>query len=1061
MSRSGIGAVSVCAACAMALLPAPAHAQNHPELHWLTVETPHFIVHYHEGADHTARAAAGIAEAVYPRVTGFYGWEPSKKTHLILADYEDYANGSAYFFDGKMAIWATNLEFDLRGTTQWLWNVITHEFTHMINIQSSQRTPRHVPAIYFQLFDYEKERRTDVLTGYPNTLVSYPISGVNVPAWFAEGTAQYMAPDVHLDYWDAHRDMVVRMAALGDRILPYDQMSLFKGSLASEQVYDHGFSLVRYIVRTHGPEALPKIIDELRKPTRLSAEGAFKAATGESGKELYEAWKADTRADALAEAARLGDDRREGRPFGTEGTYNVRPKFSPDGRRLAWLSNGGSPFHRTSIVMRSVDPADSADAETESLVPGATGDFCWSPDGKAIYFARRESKDRFGAVYFDLFSYDIEQEEETRLTRGARLRDPAVSPDGAHLVAVRNQDGTNDLAIVELPAEEEAAKWTVITKSPFGRQYYSPRWLPGGEAVLVDMFDSGGDFRLGETRDLVILPATPGAEPIALFASDSDDRMPVVTPDGERVLFVTDAPHAGFRKFDVVAMPLETAAGGDAFAALEGGGAPDENGHTPRLVTNAMGGAFYPALSPDGKTLAYSNYTAAGYRIHILSMDEAAGTRVSDFTGLERPPTEIEPRALDWEPSHYSGKFARFLLAPRLVIDEGRVKAGLYGSTGDVLDKQSMFGGFAFGQKGDLDAFVIYENRFWWPTLFLEGFWVRKNREDTSRFKFEGLDRDWDLDLRYDAFEVDAGVRLEAGSPYSPYFYRELAARYRYSRNHLNLKVTDITPSDDLTEDGLIVLPKDGWDYYRAHDAILSFHTRSAARRVDAEINPVGREISLAYTWSHNDLSTSGDREVDDTGVVRTLFDTNDFHQLEGSIIERRALPWLDHTLALRLAGGWIDRKVDDFFWFRIGSRPGLRGYTYYSIEGRAYATGRATYRFPILGSIDKRFLQLTFERLYGGVFYEAGLAWKSPVLERITLDQVRGDVARDVGFELRLDLVSFYTFPARIHFEGAYPLDRVEIPVSIADQDADASDDTVVLTEKDWKFYFGVLFGY
>ena len=51
---------------------------------------------------------ARIAEAVYPRVTGLYDFEPPERTHLILADYEDYANGAAYFFDGKFEIWATN-----------------------------------------------------------------------------------------------------------------------------------------------------------------------------------------------------------------------------------------------------------------------------------------------------------------------------------------------------------------------------------------------------------------------------------------------------------------------------------------------------------------------------------------------------------------------------------------------------------------------------------------------------------------------------------------------------------------------------------------------------------------------------------------------------------------------------------------------------------------------------------------------------------------------------------------------------------------------------------------
>ena len=54
---------------AFALLSAPrAAAQedfNHPELEWKTIETAHFLVHYHQGAGRTGRTVAKIAEEIY------------------------------------------------------------------------------------------------------------------------------------------------------------------------------------------------------------------------------------------------------------------------------------------------------------------------------------------------------------------------------------------------------------------------------------------------------------------------------------------------------------------------------------------------------------------------------------------------------------------------------------------------------------------------------------------------------------------------------------------------------------------------------------------------------------------------------------------------------------------------------------------------------------------------------------------------------------------------------------------------------------------------------------
>ena len=101
--------------------------------------------------------------------------------------------------DNKVEIWASSLDFDLRGTHNWLRNVVTHEFTHIVQIQTSLKLGRKFPAFYLQWLQYESERRPDVLYGYPNGIVSYPISGFSVPSWFAEGVAQYNRRELGYD----------------------------------------------------------------------------------------------------------------------------------------------------------------------------------------------------------------------------------------------------------------------------------------------------------------------------------------------------------------------------------------------------------------------------------------------------------------------------------------------------------------------------------------------------------------------------------------------------------------------------------------------------------------------------------------------------------------------------------------------------------------------------------------------------------------------------------------------------------------------------------------------
>jgi hypothetical protein len=176
----------IVAAVASLCLASNAVAAVDPGLEWKTISTEHFDVHFHAGEEWTGAEAARIAEEIYPAITGLYAYEP-KRCHLVILDTEDYANGAAFFYDNKVEIWATNLEFHLRGTTQWLRNVITHEFTHIVSIQAAMKMPLRIPAVYFQAIDFESEKRPDVINGYPDVIVSYPITGTVVPAWWAEG----------------------------------------------------------------------------------------------------------------------------------------------------------------------------------------------------------------------------------------------------------------------------------------------------------------------------------------------------------------------------------------------------------------------------------------------------------------------------------------------------------------------------------------------------------------------------------------------------------------------------------------------------------------------------------------------------------------------------------------------------------------------------------------------------------------------------------------------------------------------------------------------------------
>ena len=186
------------------------------------------------------------------------------------------------------------MDFELRGTHNWLRNVITHEFTHIIQIQTSMKFGRKVPAVYLQWLGYESERRVDVLYGYPNIVASYPLSGFVVPAWFAEGVAQHNRRELQYDFWDTHRDMILRSYALDGNMLTWEQMGVFgKTSLGNESSYNAGFAFVRYFGEQYGEEKLREVSRNLSRFDAATIDGAIERAVGKTGREVYDEWKAE------------------------------------------------------------------------------------------------------------------------------------------------------------------------------------------------------------------------------------------------------------------------------------------------------------------------------------------------------------------------------------------------------------------------------------------------------------------------------------------------------------------------------------------------------------------------------------------------------------------------------------------------------------------------------------------------------------------------------------------------------------------------------------------------
>jgi Tol biopolymer transport system component len=1052
-----------------------------PSLKWKTISTEHFDVHYHEGAEWTAEQVAQIAEEIYPHITGLYNYEP-KRVNFVIKDTEDYANGAAYFYDDKVEIWATNLEFGMRGTTEWLRNVVTHEYTHIVSIQAGMKMPLRIPALYFQAISFEEEKRPDVLTGYPNAIVSYPFVGSVMPPWYAEGAGQYQSPAKKTDCWDTHRDMILRVGVLNDKMLSYDRMGyLGHGSLGNEQVYDHGYGLVRYIALTYGPESIEHITREMGSFSRMSMDGALEKVTGKDGKELYADWQDYLRLRYEGQERVVRANPREGRILNDDGNFTVMPTFSPDGKRVAFLSNKGSEYSRLTLYL-----VDRDGKNLTRIKAGVTSRPVFSADGKKVLYGRHRIVDKYNTMQSDLHVYDIDEDEEIRLTKKQRASQPNFSPDGRKIVCVLNSDGTHRLAVMDA----DGSNVRIVYEREKGTQFYAPQYSPDGKKILFGIFNGG-------TRDIATIDRD-GSNFEYLIRTENDERDARWLPDGSGIVFASD--RTGI--FNV----YKTTLGRGRFEQL----------------TNVLGGAFTPDVSVTDGSLVYAGFGDKGYSVLLIdgystavaqlderayaertmgeldecvalknrrgvptdagvnssgdgatadrtasasvdgvnagativpasmagamsgeagAQESVAGARQEEAANQTTGPGDnVGASAGQFEKKDYEWTYSNLQFFPRVVIWDGTPRFGAFIGGSEILDKQFFFLGGSYGIDGRFDAFIDFELRHLFPVIYMQ--FIRM-REITSEYSELENDPDFDAinlsEIRYDLWAADMGLRFEFQDPFNLIQQHDFAVWYSHSEYRVHIDWEGIR--DGVAEPQYPA----AWKYYIGNDIYARWHFKSVNPATDSNINPrSGRQWTLQYMHGMDELFDSGEFEY---GFKSKLTEYN-YNQYTFDLREYVPMPWWRHSLEVRAYGSFIDREVDDFFWVYMGGMDYLRGYTYYSIGGQKGWLLSGTYRFPILRNIGRQFSWLTIKDVYGGVFYEAARAWRNQLGEDQNPDD---DMKTAVGLELRMMLGSYYSYPTAVEFVAARSLDQSVFYLP--------SFEHATIHEPQWRYYLSIGF--
>lgn len=933
-----LAAVALVAAMATA-----AHAGDPLREHF-SIETDHFVIHYYAPLEDVARRIAVVAEAAHRTLVPALDHAPSEKTIIVVVDDTDSANGFASVLPrNQIQLYATGPGSftELDDHDDWYYGLTAHEYTHVVHLD----TMGTLPKIYNRIFGK---------TWAPNQIM---------PRWIIEGVATYEESKRSAGGRNrgSRFDQVIRIARREGTDLRLDEVTgaprqFPRGNAA----YIYGSHFLRYIFDRFGDDTLRQMSHWGGSwPIPFAINRQIAKVTGVPFTELYDDWKGYLRDRyGMQEMAAERRGLAEGRRLTNTGEINFWAQYAADGKSIYWVQSDGKrrPHVRAMPIGKDEQAARDV-AQIEAMGPFhllTDGSFIFEQGGRTY---RREY------AFQDLFRWDATTKRETRITKGARARDPGVSPDERRVAYSKNEHGESVLAITDTaPGAQESVLW----RGERFDQAFQPKWSPDGSRIAFSAWRKGG------YRDILVVEVASGA--IEEITRDrAIDMNPSWSKDGRYLFF--DSDRTGISNIY----------------------AWDTRDRALSQITNVIGGAFRPNASPDGTRLVFDAAVGeGGYDLYEIALDPAMWLPARPYVDDKPPPKGVrDDEAKISEVREYRPMES---LAPQSYTIETTLggtspSATLVTGGADAFNNHvwQLSLGTNF-DNGDLNLAAFYGYGGWRQNLRFAG---SRTIGDRSGFRIDGVPKTYR--------QEDWSGTISSSIPFEARPDSSWSLSFDYDFDYF--RIVDEPAFIFDPSERVPIMPLG--NYRQAGIGMRVAYSR--IRSVTFGLGPAtGFDVSASVRLDHPALGATYNN-------ITMSYATSGYQRLWG------VTPTLGFRLAgslrmgdlIRGGGGFalggvptqdIVRAIVDSL--RTGSTGFLRGYENRTLVGNQFHLLNVEYRQE-LWQVERgiQTLPIYFRRLHGAILSDTGIAFDAP------FDAER-HIRTSLGGALRLDAYFGYFVP-------------------------------------------------